>query len=226
MTDLNTKIDNELSKKQLETYEKTIDSTNNLRQIVRKMKSIDNNNNNNNDDDIIELIKTQSTLTNKCILVRKYIKPQSSKFEKIIKDELQIQPPLNNISGDGHKNGINYEIKSSIHSKKSKINFVQLRPHHNIDFYIFVVYNMYDNNDLGKGYIFKVPSENINQLIIEYGNYAHGATNVLGKITLRNIKLNKYEYCLRCNPNMKKSKSYNLWRELLKYEVTYCPNNF
>ena len=43
--------------------------------------------------------------------------PNSIVSEKFIKNNLQIGPPLNEISTDGYKNGINYEIKTSIHSK-------------------------------------------------------------------------------------------------------------
>jgi hypothetical protein len=179
-----------------------------------------------NPDDILQQIEKQPTLTGKCIIARNYLNPQSTKLETICKKNLHIGPPLNKTSGDGHKNGINYEIKISIHAKKSKINFVQIRPDHNIDFYILIAYNMYENEIIGKAHVFKIPSTNLYNLIIKYGGYAHGTCIKLGKITNDNIKGRNFEYALRCNPNAKKGKSFELWNKLKYYEVEYNPDNF
>ena len=35
------------------------------------------------------------------------------------------------------------------------LNFVQIRPDHNVHYYILVAYNMYDNEDIGKAHILK-----------------------------------------------------------------------
>lgn len=193
-----------------------------LVRIVSEMKIKDNR----DKDKILEKIKKQKTLTGKCIMARAYLSPQSTEMEKICKNDLQIENALNETSGDGCKNGKNYEIKTSIYANKSKINFVQIRPDHNIDYYIFIEYNMYENETIGKGYIFKIPAEKIYELIIDYGGYAHGTSDVLGKITNNNMKGRNYEYALRCNPNAKNSKNFKLWCELLKYEVDYHPDNF
>jgi len=175
---------------------------------------------------ILKKIFNESTLTGKCIIARNYLTPQSTDFETICKNDLKIGPSINETSGDGHKNGINYEIKASIHSSKSKINFVQIRPDHNIDYYIFIAYNMYENETIGNAHIFKIPSNNVYELIIRYGGYAHGTCNVLGQITIDNIKGRNCEYALRCDPNAKKGKSFELWNEFIKYEVEYNPDNF
>jgi hypothetical protein len=159
-------------------------------------------------------------------MARVYLTPQSTDIELICKDDLKIDKAVNELCGDGCKNNINYEIKASIHANKSKINFVQIRPDHNIDYYIFIVYNMYDKEILGKSYIFKIPSEKVYHLIVDYGGYAHGTCKVLGKITINNMKGRNCEYALRCNPNAKKGKNLQLWNELLKYEVEYNHNNF
>jgi hypothetical protein len=175
---------------------------------------------------ILEQFKNEKTLLGKCILGRAYLTPQSTDLETICKKDLGIDNALNPTSGDGHKNGINYEIKASIHAKKSKINFVQIRPDHDIQSYIFIAYNMYENDTDGNAHIFKIPSHIVYDLIIGFGGYAHGTCAVLGKITSDNIKGRNCEYSLRCNPNAKKGKHFELWNEFMKYEVEYDPDNF
>ena len=175
---------------------------------------------------IIEKIRLQETLTGKCIIARKYLKPQSTDMETICKDDLKIGKSLNINCGDGRKNAVNYEIKISIHAKKSKINFVQIRPDHDVDYYIFITYNMYKNESIGKGYIFKIPSKIVNELVVKYGCYAHGSRTILGKIATNNIKGRNCEYALRCDPNAKKGKNVKLWNEFLKYEVEYNSEYF
>ena len=175
---------------------------------------------------VLEKINNEKTLTGKCILSRQYLTPQSTDLETICKKDLGIGNALNSTSGDGHKNGINYELKTSIHAKKSKINFVQIRPDHNIDFYIFIAYNMYENETIGKAHIFKIPSHIVYDLVVDFGEYAHGTCEVFGKITSHNIKGRNCEYALRCQPNAKKGNSFKLWNEFIKYEVEYDSDNF
>lgn len=196
----------------------------NFKNLVKLLKEKDNFNKEN----ILNKIYNSKTLTQKCILIRNYLSPQSTDMEKIIKKDLKLNNAVNNTSGDAEKNGIKYEIKYSGHGKKSKLNFVQIRPDHDIDIYILVCYNMYDkSSELGKGYCFKIPNENMNELIIKYGGYAHGTKKCLEKITEKNLKGRNCEYSLRCNPNAKKSsKQYKLWLELCKYEVNYEKKNF
>jgi hypothetical protein len=175
---------------------------------------------------ILDKIKNQNTLLAKCIIARKYLSPQSTDVETICKIDLKINDPIDETSGDGHKNGNNYEIKSSIHGNESKLNFVQIRPDHNIDYYIFIAYNLHTNNATGQAYIFKVPSNVVCELIVLYGGYAHGTIGVLGQITNDNIKGRNCEYALRCNPNTKKGNSFELWKKLKEYEVEYNAENF
>ena len=197
--------------------------TSDLHEIVKQMKLRETKDKKH----ILEKIKNAKTLTEKCILSREYLTPQSTDLENICKKDLDIGNALNSTSGDGHKNGINYEIKASIHANKSKISFVQIRPDHNIDNYIFIAYNMlYENEILGKAYIFKIPSHIVYDLVVRFGGYAHGTCVVLGKITSDNIKGRNCEYALRCDPNAKKGKSFELWNEFMKYEVEYDSNNF
>ena len=175
---------------------------------------------------IINMINQQNTLTGKCILARMYLTPQSTTLESICKQDLEIGPALNETSGDGRKNGINYEIKSSIHAKDCKANFVQIRPDHNIQSYIFITYNMYENNNIGNAHIFKVPAEIVYNMLVQYGSYAHGTKRIQGIITMDNLHGNGREYALRCNPNATTGRDFHLWNALLEYEVEYNANNF
>lgn len=199
-----------------------VDTHEYLCSLVTQMKLIDSN----DKKYILDKIDNEKTLTGKCILARNFLTPQSSDLEAICKKDLGIDNALNSTSGDGHKNGNNYEIKSSVHAKKSKINFVQLRPDHDIDYYIFIAYSMYENDTLGNAHIFKIPSQNVYDLIVRFGGYAHGTCEILGKITPDNIKGRNCEYALRCDPNAKKGKSYDIWNEFMKYKVEYSPDNF
>jgi len=175
---------------------------------------------------ILQKIYIQTTLTAKCLYGRHYLNPQSTDFESIVKKDLEIDPPINSTSGDGHKNGINYEIKASIHAKKSKINFVQIRPDHNVNYYILIAYNLYENETIGNAHVFKVPSNILYDLIVKHGGYAHGTYDKFGRITIDNIKGRNCEYALRCDPNAKKGKCFDLWNEFMKYEVEYTSDNF
>ena len=193
-----------------------------LIQTVADMKLRDSQNR----DDVIEQITSQKSLTGKCIMARKWLPAQSTFMETICRQDLEIGPPLNETSGDGSKNGVNYEIKVSLHASKSKVNFVQIRPDHSVDYYIFITYNMYENASIGKGHIFKVPSQKVYELVCQYGGYAHGTNSKLGKVTMENMKGRNCEYALRCNPNSTSGKSRKLWEELVEYEVAYVPSNF
>ena len=99
--------------------------------------------------------------------------PHSIVPEKIIKEDLQIGPPLDKISVDGHKNGLNYEIKTLIYSKNGPFNFIQICPDHSIDYYIFCCNNLWEG-DIGQAYILKIPLGDLYKLIPRYGGYTHG----------------------------------------------------
>ena len=174
----------------------------------------------------IAKINNEETLTGKCIMARLLLSPQSTVMESIIRNDLNIEGPENETSGDGHKDGVNYEIKVSLHAKGGKINFVQIRPDHNIGAYILMSYNMYENEKIGMAHIFNVPADKLYKLVADYGGYAHGTLSKLGKITSENIKGRGCEYALRCNPNKGKGKNFELWQELLKHQVSYDAENF
>ena len=177
---------------------------------------------------VVNRIQHCNSLTEKCILAREFLSPQSTHIESIIKKDLEIGNPKNESSGDGCKNDVNYEIKVSLHAKQSKLNFVQIRPDHDIDYYILIAYNMYHDSEdeLGKGYIMKVPSIDMYDLVIKYGGYAHGSCKKLGNITSDNLRGRNCEYALRCNPNVVSGVNQEIWNQLLQYETEYHKDNF
>ena len=107
-----------------------------------------------------------------------------------------------------------------------KSTLCKFAPDHNVDYYIFVAYNMYDtDSEIGKAYIFKVPSEVVYNLIVLYGGYAHGTVKKnLEPLHMKNVKGRGAEYALRCNPNVKSGGP--LWEAIMEYRVDYSPENF
>ena len=172
-----------------------------------------------------EICKLETNLLQKCILCKHYlnIKEWPIEMEQFIKKHLNIQDKINEISGDGHKNNKNIEIKVSLGSKDGQFNIVQIRPDHNIDYYLFVGYNLFDE-ELGKTYVLYIPSEELYKLLPKYGGYSHGTKRKLDEITSDNIKGRNCEYSLRPNPNKRQTtKTRKLWNELLKYEIDFKP---
>lgn len=167
-------------------------------------------------------------LWEKCVLLRAYTSPQSTDAEKLVKKDLQIGPPANSVSGDGRKNGVNYEIKVSVHDANCKLNIRQIRPHHHVDFYIIVFFNLIGGRH-GNAHVFKIPSDDLYELVYLYGGYTHGTVKRNGPITRKSIKDKTvdFEYSLSADPNAATgNKSKLLWNALLKHEVQYKPNLF
>ena len=112
---------------------------------------------------------------------------------------------------------INFEIKASFGGiKHNKFNYVQLRLNHNIDYYIFTSYYLSNENVKKKGelFVFLINKTDIKNMVLKYGNYAHGTLNKNGKRTFETLNDdNKYEYALRPIYND------NCWNELLNYRV-------
>lgn len=169
-----------------------------------------------------------NSLWEKCILLRAFTRPQSTDAEKLIMKDLGISPPKDGVSGDGIKNGLNYEIKASLHDAKSKINIRQIRPHHNVDYYIIVCLNVFGGNH-GEAFILKVPSKTIYKLVLQYGGYTHGTIQRNGVITAETLSDDSldFEYSLSADPNANNNtKSKQLWLELIKYKVPYLKDSF
>ena len=173
-----------------------------------------------------QLMINAQTLLEKCILNREYSSPNSDVFEQVIKHDLKLENAPDRMSGDASINGLNIEIKCSTHAKLSSFNFVQIRPGHNVQCYLFVGYNLWHGDALGKEYLFKIPSEDLYKIVVEHGGYAHGSKTALPAITLATMKGNGYEYALRVDPNTRGRCKQMLWDKLLKYKVEYNPNIF
>lgn len=121
-------------------------------------------------------------------------------------------------SGDCTKNGINYEIKVSLGgAHHNKFNYVQIRPSQNCDMYILTAYHLSSGNvdTLGELYIFRISKNDIKNIILLYGGYAHRTVKELGIITLESINNanDKKEYAIRSNISDK------CWNVLLQYRI-------
>ena len=105
-------------------------------------------------------------------------------------------------TGDCSKDGKNYEVKVSLGGKKHReFNFVQIRPAHTCDAYIFTAYHLCRENVDSEGelYIFKVPKATMQEILATFGAYAHGTIRQLGPITVESLndKTTIKEYALR-----------------------------
>ena len=108
-----------------------------------------------------------NSLYEKCMVWRNFIKPQSAKkCETVINKDLGIlkKKKEENKSGDGSKNGKNYEIKVSLWGKwdnnSTGDSFLQIRPSHNIDYYILIGFE-----DLNSVYCIKIPAKELYGLV-------------------------------------------------------------
>lgn len=161
----------------------------------------------------VEICKNEDDLLKKCMLCKHYLSSNqwSLLLEKHIKDIFNIQNTCDPTSGDGiSSKEKKIEIKISLGSKDGQFNFVQLRPQHNIDYYLMLVYNMYED-EFGKIYWFLCSPKELYKLLPKYGGYAHGSVTKLKKITTSSIVKNNHEYSLRPNCIKEKTKSYKLW---------------
>ena len=116
-------------------------------------------------------------------------------------------------TGDACKDGKNYEIKVSMGGRKHNMfHFNQIRPTHNIDYYILTAYHLNEKNreQQGELFIFRVPGLNLKHLIVTHGSLSHGTMKEYGKITLENLN---QEYSLRPKMNDK------CWMDLLSYRI-------
>lgn len=139
-------------------------------------------------------------------------------LEKYIKLKYKMtKNDASSCNGDLKYNEINFEIKASNGGKKNnKFNYVQLRINHNCEYILTAFYIDYKNLDnLGELFIFRLNKKNIKHLILNYGGYAHGTINKLGKITMEDLDNinNVKEYTLRPKYGDK------CWNELLHFRI-------
>ena len=170
-----------------------------------------------------DIARTEQNLLYKCIRCKHCMSSSEygPELEKFLKMHFQIDRAINNTSGDGHFQQKNIEIKVSLGDKEGTFSFVQIRPDHQVDFYLFLAYNLFEGN-IGKIHLLLVPSDKIYELLPQYATYAHGTVDVLGQINAQNIFGRNCEYALRPNPNKNcNCKQRQLWDELLKYEINW-----
>jgi hypothetical protein len=107
-----------------------------------------------------------------------------------------------NCIGDCSKEKENIEIKASLGgSTHTKFNYVQIRIGQNITSYLLTAYHLSNSNveEGGELYIFKISKNDMKELIVSYGGYAHGTVTEHGKITIESLNNedNKKEYAIR-----------------------------
>lgn len=120
--------------------------------------------------------------------------------------------------GDCCKKSMNYEVKVSMGgAKHNKFNYVQIRPSHKCDIYILTAYHLSLNNVESGGdlYIFKIPKEDMMNILISYGGYAHRTKKENGEITIESLYdiTSMKEYAIRPQVNDA------CWKELMKFSV-------
>jgi hypothetical protein len=122
-------------------------------------------------------------------------------------------------SGDFIYQNKNVELKVSLGGvQHNKFNYVQIRLNHSCD-YLLTAYYIHTTNieHLGELFMFYLSKENIKELLVKYGSYAHGTVVKLGKITQQSLDDpdNNKEYCIR--PKY----GDNCWNEMLKYRISH-----
>lgn len=163
-----------------------------------------------------DIIEEADQLIHKCIIYKSF--HSSNKYSIFLENDLKklfnLSNKQNNTSGDAQSiSGKRIEIKISLAGPF--YNYVQIRPSHDIDYYLFLAYDL-SKEDIGKVYLFLFDSQDIYDLIPKFGNYSHGTIKRNGKIT---SSFNKdLEYSLRPSSLRKNTKKYNLWQKFLQNE--------
>lgn len=172
--------------------------------------------------DYKKICNDENDILKKCILCKKYLSSNQwgILLENFIREHFLLDKSNNKTSGDAKSKDKTFEIKVSLGDIKGQLSFVQLRPDHKIDYYIFLTYNLFDDK-LGKIYWFLCKSNDLYDLLPEFGQYAHGTTEKLGEITIDNIYNQNHEYALRLNPTKKdKTKTKKLWNIFIEKFLT------
>jgi hypothetical protein len=114
--------------------------------------------------------------------------------------------------GDDKVFGIyNAEVKASLCDDGKTCHYVQIRLTHEIDFYFLPTYNF----ETDKTHFFLLNKNQMKEMIVNYGGYAHGTKSEKGKV-IDNINNADIEYALR--PNIK-SKDNSMWKKLCSFEI-------
>jgi hypothetical protein len=159
-------------------------------------------------------------LLHKCIVYKSFF--SSNKYSLQLENDLRkmfnLSKKINNNCGDGTSVfGKKIEIKISLGNTSGIFNFLQIRPSHDIDHYLFMIYDL-NHGDEGKIQFFLLSSRQVDALIPKYASYTHGSVKNIGKITRNFNKM--LEYTLRPCNNTKNKKGHELWKKFLMYEKT------
>ena len=154
------------------------------------------------------LITSEPTLKDAhvyCVLHRLSAQQYGPLLEKYIIDKYGFtKNNATDCTGDCQKkkHDSNTEIKVSLGGKMyKKFNYVQIRVHHDISYYLLTAYVLRTENvdDEGELFIFRVSHDAMLDLLLQFGSYAHGTKSVNGEITEDSLKepTNTKEYALR-----------------------------
>jgi hypothetical protein len=166
-----------------------------------------------------QLVINSESFREAAILAKSFLTAQSygAILEAWIKNHFDLESKIDELSGDASIKGKTIEIKVSIQDAKGGFNFVQLRPSHEVDYYLFATFNISQDKVT---WILATP-ENLYPVIADFGGYAHGTIKAQGEITIDSIKGSSYEYALRPSENANKNtKATKCWQAVTEYEVT------
>lgn len=171
-----------------------------------------------------DMCRNEVSTLKKCLLCKAYLSSNqwSVMLEEHIRYRFNIAKKKDNVSGDGNtSNNFNVEIKVSLGTDNGQVHFVQIRPDHNVDYYILLVYNVHEGT-IGRLHWLLCNAKELYSLLPEYGGYAHGTVERLGKISFDNIQGRNCEYALRPNLLAKShTKQRRLWDKMIEmFEVS------
>jgi hypothetical protein len=131
-----------------------------------------------------------------------------TRLEKVLKDKFHLTNKLDNNSGDAVSSKLgNIEIKVSLGDKNGGYCIAQqVRPHHCIDYYLCLYYNIIDDFVT----LHLVPSNSMIALCQQHGGQSHGTKTGKHRSTELGVFCNKF--------NKKTTKAYKVWEIIQQYE--------
>lgn len=172
--------------------------------------------------EIEDYIKLQATCSRTAAVVCKHYLPGQSYgtlLEAFLKRKFDIGTKQNETSGDGTSKRGNIEIKVSLGQKGDKWCMQQIRPHHNVGFYLVMLYSLQDDEVT---YLL-IPHRDVLELVLKHcTSYAHGTKELNGtQISKELINRTTHEYGLFFNKFAKKgTKPRQIWDDLSNYVMS------
>lgn len=163
---------------------------------------------------IIKTVNGYQDFRDACIDAKLYLTPQS--YGEVLNDWLRVRYNFKKLrasekKGDDLVFGVyNTEVKISIVDDGKTAHFVQLRLTHDIDFYLFAVYDAMAD----KIHYFLLTKPDVKKLVLKWvKGYAHGTRSEKGEVS-DNINNPDLEYAFR--PVIGSEQ----WNDLLQYSIT------